>query len=656
MSVRIRRSRRDIVLAVVVATSLLAFRCGEKPRRPDILLITVDTTRADRIGAYGDHLALTPAIDRLASRGTTFENASCQAPITLPSHASMMTGTYPPYHGIRKNGGFALDPALDTLAEILQGLHYRTAAFVSAFPLNHIFGIAQGFETYDDVDATRATAPGVTNVGAMSSIEAERPGRETVDGALAWMATVRAEPIFLWVHLYEPHTPYAPPEPYGALFPHAMYRGEVAAMDREIDRLVAAFESREPGVIILVSDHGEGLGGHGEKTHGHLIYEETMRVPLIVVAPSQFGAGSIRSEFAETVDLLPTLLGIVGVSWDGYVQGRDLRGTPTDSLGYGETLYGKLAYQWSDLRAIRSGSWKYIHGSATELYDLRVDPGETSNRVLSDPDVALALRSALEKIIAEKPELPDSTARVVLSAAEREALSALGYVGVATAPVGRAALDAAIGVGSDPREGLRWVVAFERIDSLIYAGESDSAVSLAHEVVASASAGAVRLEVPATLLRSGEARAAAATCDALAREYPLDSRVAVTRAVASLLMRDLPAARASIDRARTLDATNPATAIVLARILEAEGKRDSAAHILDESLRLDSNQPAALLLLARIDIARQHIANAHTTIRELLRVAPDNAEAKRMLFDLEASYPELTAQGRPRDRGPDQSP
>jgi arylsulfatase A-like enzyme len=645
---------------LALALAVGAVSCGREASHPDILLVTIDTVRADRLGAYGDHLAMTPSIDALARRGQSFVRASCQAPITLPSHCSMLTGTYPTYHGVRKNGEFALDPAFDSLAEILHGAGYRTAAFVSAFCLNRRFGLAQGFEVYDDVGASGADSAahgadgGVAQHARAQSLEPERRAADTVDRALEWLARApSSDPVFLWVHLYDPHSPYDPPEPYRTLFTGAQYRGEIATMDREIGRLIDAFDARRPGIIVLASDHGEGLGGHGEMTHGYLVYEETMRVPLVIAAPERLPAGVIRWDAAETVDIMPTLLGFAGVAWSGQVQGHDLASAPADSLGYGETLYGELTFGWSDLRVARAGDWKYIKGGAPELFDLDSDPGETANRAHDETARVSAFEEQLGGVIATKPDLPAAPGRVALTDEETAALGALGYVGAARAGADFATLDDDIGEGIDPREGMRALLAFERMDSLFAWDEVDSAIDVARAIAADPNAGEpIRARVPAVLLSRGQPRAAREVSESLHRALPDDAQPLVTLAGACIALRDFAAARSAIDRARSLDPDNATAAIILGRVLMAEGRSDSAESVLERALATHPRERGLLLLLAQAQIDRDHVEAAHATLSALSTQNPGDREAKRLLIDLEAKYPELA---RLRDAAPERT-
>ena len=622
----------------------MGIACASRSRHPDLLLITIDTVRADRIGAYGDPLARTPAIDDLARRGTLFARATCQVPLTLPSHCSIHTGTYPPYHGVRKNGGFALDPSFDTLAEILRGGGYRTGAFLSSFSLNHIYGLDQGFDVYDDIAATRESLSPGDHAGTRHMIYPERPAAETVDRAIVWLDASRKKPTFLWVHLYDPHDPYTPPKPYDTLYSGDPYRGEIAAMDREIDRLLDAMSARGPFVTALVADHGEGLGDHGEQTHGFLLYEECLRVPLVLHAPGRFPGGAIRADIAQTVDLLPTLLDLAHFRWSGPIQGEDLAASdpPTDSLAYAETLYGKLAYAWSDLRAIRSGEWKLVTGPAPELFDLASDPGERRNMYEAERQRAEALAQRLRPILATKPDLPESAGIVEMTREEAEALAALGYVGSARLRGNVSRLDEEIGVGIDPKAGLRWTGAYEELGRLLKDGRGDSAIALAREITTSGDAAiSIKASAVGSLLLWEKFGAAREIGEELVRREPGSPEVQVDLAVATLALGDPAAARRALDRAIALDPRSHLAYFNLGRLFASEGMLDSAMASLRESLRIEPKQVPALLLFTRILYEKGHAEEAYRAIREAMRLDPENKAAREMRYQIEQEFPEL---------------
>jgi choline-sulfatase len=433
-------------LIVLILLGVAAwFRWGPSgPAKPglNLLVITLDTTRADRLGAYGFADAGTPVLDRLAREGTLFLHATSAAPLTLPSHSSIFTGRFPPVHGVRDNGGFFLDDKEETLAETLKARGFTTGAFIGAYVLDSKWGINQGFSKYvDDFDLSKYRA---ISLGAI-----QRPGNEVVDRALEWMQsldTSGTSRFFAWVHLYDPHTPYEAPEPYKSAFPNRPYQAEIAFTDAQVGRLISYLESRhllERTVVIIAGDHGESLGDHGEQAHGFFVYESVTHVPLIVRAPLPDTKGRRVEDPVRLVDITPTALEMMGVSssvpMDGHSLVPLLTGA-TRELGlesYSEAMYPLHHFGWSDLRALREGRFKLIAAPRPELYDLAADPGETMNLFEARRSLGERMLSRLDEMEAawersgpgrrqEPVEVdPDAKAR----------LAALGYVGsfVATA-------------------------------------------------------------------------------------------------------------------------------------------------------------------------------------------------------------------------------
>lgn len=400
----------------------------------NLVVVTLDTTRADRIGSYGDpRAAETPAFDRLAREGTLFERAMTSAPLTLPAHATMFTAQFPPAHGVRDNGGFFLSPDATTLAEHLRSSGMRTGAFVGAFVLDSKWGLDQGFERYaDDFDLTK--------VRGMSLASVQRPANEVVDLALLWLDTVKQERFFAWLHFYDPHTPYVPPEPFASRYAGRPYDGEIAFTDAQLGRVVDFLETRgllERTIIAVLADHGESLGEHGEGTHGFFIYESATRMPFVIRAPFERTQARRVADPVRTVDLTPTLLDLLGLSaLPAPVSGTSLAPLMTgDRLelnldGYAEAMYPLHHYGWSPLRALRAGRFKLIDAPRPELYDLEQDPSETQN--LFQERAALGQRMQTELRALEAQLSASATAEaapVDVDPEIRERLAALGYVG-----------------------------------------------------------------------------------------------------------------------------------------------------------------------------------------------------------------------------------
>jgi arylsulfatase A-like enzyme/predicted Zn-dependent protease len=428
-------------LAALAAAVLALAACGAPRRdaaRPsfspgtlNLVLVTLDTVRADRLPAYGYAGIATPALDALAREGIRFAQAATTVPFTLPAHASILTGVYPPRHGVRENVGFALGADPPTVAERLRDAGYATAGFVSAFVLDSRWGIGRGFETFhDDFDPQQ--------VASANLASAQRDGAETVAAATAWLDARPAErPFFLWVHLYDAHDPYTPPEPYASRYPDRPYEAEIAYLDELVGRLRAALEARgllASTALALTADHGEGLGEHRERYHGFFVYDATVRVPLLLRLPGGELAGRVVSTAVSHVDMAPTLLELAGQSPSAGLDGESLLAVATAAddparAVYAESLYPLLHYGWAPLRALRSSERKWIEAPQPELYAHAEDAGETRNRIDSDRRSAVAMRRELATLRERLEASAAAAARPAdLDPETLAQLAALGYV------------------------------------------------------------------------------------------------------------------------------------------------------------------------------------------------------------------------------------
>jgi len=406
--------------------------CQTEPEgdvRPDLLLITIDTLRADRLGCYGDERAQTPVLDGLAAAGVRFTAAAAPAPITLPSHASLLTGRYPAAHGTLNNGTFALPASETTLAELLTDAGYRSAAFLGAYPLAHPFGLGQGFALYDDRFEKQAQSAGGPLVQ-----RSERRAAQVTDAALGWLRSQTGDdPIFTWVHYFDPHADYDPPPPFDAVADP--YRGEIAYADREIGRLLdglADLGRRDRTLIVVASDHGEAFGEHGVAYHGLFIYEQTIRVPLIFHWPDRLPGGEVVEEVVSLVDVLPTLCSLLGLVEPANVQGLDLvpvlegSGELERDAVLIENRLPNLEFGWSPLFGVRTGRFKYIAAPREELYDLAVDPGENDNLADREHAQLETSRELLEELLAESESIASGDAGRGLDAEAMARLRGLG--------------------------------------------------------------------------------------------------------------------------------------------------------------------------------------------------------------------------------------
>jgi choline-sulfatase len=437
---RIPASWAPVVLAICAMLALTA--CARPPAATsppvlkNVLIVTIDTLRADRLGVYGAANVATPNMDRLAREGAWAPQADAHVPLTRPSHVSLFTGRYPAEHGIRDNVAPPLGADVPLLSERFQRAGFATAAFIASVVLEKQSGLGRGFDRYFD-----QLAPGADR----------RPGDEVVAQAIDW---IKGQPkFFAWVHLYDPHAPYVPPGRYATEYAGRPYDGTVAWCDELVGRLVAAL--RQSGVLdntllIVTSDHGEALGEHGEDVHGYFVYEATLRVPLIVRGPG-VKPGTRLGGVVRTIDLFPTIAEMAALGGGPASSGRSLAGglgggTAPDEASFSESLMPLLQYGWSDLRAVRDGRWKYILAPKPELYDLDRDPGELRNLVDAEPARARALRGSIEaRLKQEQASARTPAAAAAMPPDVLQRLGALGYVGAGVSP-GRSS------TGADPKD------------------------------------------------------------------------------------------------------------------------------------------------------------------------------------------------------------
>ncbi|MGE0453346.1 MAG: sulfatase-like hydrolase/transferase [Vicinamibacteria bacterium] len=577
------RSRRLVAggaLALVVLVLWFAAR-GRAPAgaarepRPSLLLVTIDTLRADRVGAYGGPQGLTPALDELARSGVVFDEALAAVPLTLPSHSTILSGLEPVRHGVYDNGTYVFPASRETLATRLAAEGYRTGAFVAAYVLDRRFGLARGFSLYDDRIARRSEG--------MNLLESERRCPEVVAAARPWIER-QAGPFFAWVHLYDPHAPYDPPAAFAARAPRAPYDGEVAAADACTGELIAAARAKagEALVVAVMSDHGEGLGDHGEATHGLFVYQSTLRIPLLLSGPD-LPAGARRG-LARSVDVMPTLLGRLGVAAPAGLDGADLLSGPAPREAYAESRYA-ASFGWAPLHAFRLGSLKLIDAPRPELFDLATDPGEARNLAGERARDVERLRGALRAL--RSREVAAGRAASDLETAER--LKALGYVAAPAAPARDAGTAA-----RDPKDALPLYRAFENAVWADARGESAAAASELGRLVAQEPGNAsFRRTYASVLRRLGRAKQAARVLDELERVAPDDAVAWHDRALALAEAGRPEEALRAEERATALNPSLPEPHNHRGALLASAGRFADALAAFDAAVRLDPNNGQA---------------------------------------------------------------
>jgi arylsulfatase A-like enzyme/Flp pilus assembly protein TadD len=605
------------VVLLVAATLALRDRWpgGGGSIRPardhDLLLVTLDTTRADRLGCYGGDPGVTPNLDGLAAGGIVFEDVTATAPITLPAHASMLTGLYPLNHGIRNNGMFSLTEDRQTLAEVLSSRGYATGAFVSAAVLARRYGLDRGFEVYDD-DISQGRSSSRHSVP-------ERRGDLTVAAAEAWLRSVPEDrPFFCWVHLYDPHAPYDPPPEFRRRFPGDPYTGEIAFADALVGRLLAALDAsgRLPRAVVSVAaDHGEGLGEHGEQTHAILLHQATVHVPWILAAVNLPRSTRVSAPVSGA-DIGPTLAALVGarVPNRDTADGRSvlplLLGKRTDGhdrLLWTETLLPRYQYGWSPLYAVRMDRWKLVHGRRRELYDVRRDPRELADVAANERAVVDSLDTHLRALADDAPAEGGGDAKLDLSRSEIEKLQALGYLGT----------DAAQRPDPpDPRDLITAHVHMERARNMFQRGLLDDAIAELDRMLTDDPGNVSGLSLRGqVLMQQGRFDEARHTLDRLLVIDP-------ENATAYAMMARLELARGAPDRALTLAELGAGQrgafetlSALQAEALIALGRRDDAVALLSSRLQDRPHDPDLLVAMARLRLRAGDTASAEAMLR-----------------------------------------
>ena len=626
-SVTLRRA--GCLLGLILLTT-----CREPQRHFNVLFVTLDTFRADRINTA------TPALSRLAREGVHFDAADSPVPLTLPAHASLLSGLLPLHHGLRNNGIGTFPANRDTLATLFSRSGYRTGAFVGSFILDHRFGLDRGFERYDDEIARDSSDGGGT-------FEAERPAGVVIDRALSWLRQTDARPFFAWVHLYDAHAPYAPPSPYPQT-----YDGEIAYVDAQVARLLAAVD-RGNTIIVIAGDHGESLGAHGELTHGLLLYEPTLHVPMIVAAPS-LAAHVVRTP-VSTTDIAPTIASLAGTTFANAVDGHDLAADlragrePRAEAVYGETKY-PATFGWSELASLRTGTAKLISAPSPELYDLDHDPGETVSVLSTQRRTYRDLTAHLEQLRATSV----AAALATIDAETRAKLASLGYV----APSGSQSV-----TPRDPKAAVQLFRAFEEATALINTGRSAAAVSSLEQLVRDDPGNHVFRETLARALRqtgdkhraialyreavalapndadawynlaaalqeAGDDRESEVALGEAAKRDPARPEVHNVRGTALAERGDLQAAEGEFRSVIAADPQNGRAYNNLGNVLRAMNRNEEAAEAYRKSIALAPRYADPLNGLGALLVAGGQARESLPYFDAALRLAPDFFEAE----------------------------
>jgi arylsulfatase A-like enzyme len=599
---------------------------------PDVILVTIDTLRADALGFAGNARVKTPYLDSLAARGIVFTNAHAHNVVTLPSHANILTGLYPYQHGLRDNAGFTLEPTHPTLGTMMKRAGYATAAFVSAFPLDSRFGLNAGFDVYDD-RYREASNP-------LDFVVQERPAEDTLQSARAWIDSAGGKK-FVWIHLYDPHAPYDPPSPFREQYRDAPYLGEIAYVDDQLARFLPAVLEKHPNtVVVITGDHGEALGDHGEQTHGLFAYEATLKVPLLVIDPEQ----KPRREpaYARHIDIVPTVLHRVGVATG--LPGHDLLAAATPSDSYFEALSASLNRGWAPLVGMIHDGRKYIDLPLPELYDLGRDPREAQNLAESDRRDLFAIR----KLLADAAPNAGSAQRNV-DESQKAQLMSLGYIS------GSADKKTTYTVADDPKNLVGVDNELHQVVALYQTGQLPKAIELLRAILKKSPQIKVAEEMLAFMLQQTEdpqtaiamlrrAVQSGAANDAMKVRLGMlisstgqagealqllrpfadgrDPDILNAYGIALADSGDLHGAAAVFGRVLTIDQTNATAYQNLGVVALRAGDVERARASLGKALALNERMPVALNLMGVLEAKSGHPDRAIDWWRRAVRADP----------------------------------
>ncbi|NIM14454.1 MAG: sulfatase-like hydrolase/transferase [Candidatus Aminicenantes bacterium] len=589
-------------------------------KKLNVILITLDTLRVDFVSAYGKGMANTPHMDRVAEEGVLFETCIAQTPLTLPSHTTILSGTYPLYHQVRDNGGFLVPESLELISETLQNQGFETSAFIAAYVLHNQWGINQGFDTYaDDFDLSKYERISLGSV--------QKRAEEVLADAKQWLKAHKNDKFFTWIHLYDPHTPYDPPSPFKEKFPKRPYRGEVEYMDHQLGlffRFLKAEGLYDRSLIILVSDHGEALGQHGERTHGFFIYEPTVQVPLIIRAPFGFPVKKVKN-VVELVDLAPTILEALDIPLPSFYQGKSLLGLmfgkdrKRRDVAYTETYFTRLHFGWSELKALYyDNRWKYILAPKDELYDLEADNQEKENLSLKKSYESRKAKDRMARFIREKSQDAKTPGDIKhLDKEDMQRLAALGYLTTVVDTSGKTDLP-------DPKGKVHVFNNLTRSKEFMANKEFDKAIEVLKKILETDP------NIVDGILQLGNVYARKQMYEEALKYYyevlnqKPDYNAAMINVVGSL--RRLGRYDKGIEEAKRFLKTFPNDHTIyneMGDLYIAKEKYDKALEIFNISLGIEKVNPKALHEIGVVYIIRKDFQQAKTFLDRVLEINPD---------------------------------
>lgn len=634
---------RGLLCVLVLATAALAGAAAP----PNIILITLDTTRADRMGFLGSTRGLTPNLDGLARQSVVFTHAYAQAPMTTISHASILTGTYPQFHHVL-DFAYSLDKDLPYAPAILRAHGYQTAAFLGSLALDPSVGAPgfdRGFDTYD--------APfHAEDVWHDRRADTMRRGAEVVTNALGWLNQHPKGPFFLWVHLFDAHDPYSPPEPYRSRYASEPYDGGIAYNDSVVGILLEQLKARglyDGALIAVMADHGESLGAHGEATHGIFLYDETIHVPLVIKLPGQVAAGKRIENQVELLDVMPTFLQAAKVDIPAEVQGESLLtwirakngdGAPEswrDRPAYAQSDYPHIGYGWSALQSLRTGKYLYIQAPRRELYDESADPRAEHNLASEKTAVADTLGSRLEEF-RRKTSGKRESPKAVEDPAAQEKLIALGYI--AGSDFSKAG---PVSQGADPKDNIKVVGDVHQVGFLMKAKRFDAATSMLQKAIAT------NPGIPTLYYELGSCYRTLHQYDkavpVLRRAVELAPNSMVSRIELGLALEEKRDFAAAIPEFEKVVATMPQSQewrLELANAYGHVGRFPQAIQQCKNVLKINRDNFFANLLLGRSLLLSGDAAGAIPKLKKAAAIHPEKPSPRRLLADAYAQLGQKT--------------